>query len=50
MNPKETKRFEKLYQRHLTLLKLQGKLKARGMLIHALFAVHEIILVVVRIK
>ena len=28
MNPKETKRFEKLYQRHLTLLKLQGKSKS----------------------
>jgi integrase/recombinase XerD len=25
MDPKETKRFEKLYQRHLRMLKLQGK-------------------------
>lgn len=25
MNPKETKRFDKLYQRHLRMLKLQGK-------------------------
>ncbi len=25
MNPSEDKRFKKLYQRHLQLLKLQGK-------------------------